>query len=73
MIASAEFSKIEIKEKTKEIPKARPIEVIVDKAVSDLGLRMISGIVENMRVKKKHEGLEKVKEKIAKEVNLKDK
>lgn len=68
------FSKIELTEAEKQKPetKAREIQVIVEDTVSDLGLKVVSGIVEGIRVKKKHEGLEKLKEKTAKEVKRKD-
>lgn len=67
------FSKIEIKEETKIASKARPIQVIVEKPVLDLGLRVVCGIVENVKVKKKHEGLEKLKQKTVLETNLNQK
>lgn len=68
------FSKIEDSQIPKpEKPRARAVLVSVEKQVSDLGIKIAWGIVENARVKKKHEGLEKLKQKTVSEVNLKDK
>ena len=58
------FKKIEWKEEEKQ---AREISVIVDDGVKNLGLKVVSGVINNVNVKKKHEGLEKLKEQAAKE------
>jgi len=59
------FPKLEFKKQEKPEPKARKISVVVDLQVSDLGLKIVSGVVENVSIKKKHEGLEKLKERTA--------
>ena len=61
------FKKIEWKEgKT----RAREIKVIVEQPVKDFGLKVFSAVISNARVKKKHEGLEKLKELAVKEWRL---
>ncbi len=57
------FKKIEWKEQEK---RAREIKVVVENEVKNLGLKAVSAVIENARVKKKHEGLEKLKEQAAK-------
>ncbi len=53
------FSKIEVSAEAK--PGARPIEVRVESGVAQLGLKAVSGVIEHVSVKKKHEGLERLK------------
>lgn len=67
------FPKIDFKPEKKELPNARPIQISVEQPVSDLGLRIVWGVIENVSIKKKHEGLEKLKEKTVSETDLKNK
>lgn len=70
--AAVLFPKLEFKKVEKPLPKARPVSLSVDSDVSKLGLKVAWGIVENVSIKKKHEGLEKLKEKTVSETKLKD-
>ncbi|MDO8625422.1 MAG: phenylalanine--tRNA ligase beta subunit-related protein, partial [Candidatus Diapherotrites archaeon] len=67
------FPKIEFQKVEKPIPKARPVSIVVEPDVSKLGLKIAYGVIENVSVKKKHEGLEKLKDKTVAQTKLKDK
>ncbi|MFH1586298.1 MAG: methionine--tRNA ligase [Candidatus Diapherotrites archaeon] len=53
------FKKIEIKEEVG--PKAREISVTVDPEMKNLDFKLVAAVIEGVKVKKKHMGLEKAK------------
>jgi len=67
------FPKLEFKAQPKIEPNARSVSVSVSPKVEKLGLKIVSGVIENVKIKKKHEGLEKLKEKTVAETNLREK
>lgn len=62
------FKKIELKEEA--VPKAREISVSVDKELKDLNLKLVAAVVEGVKVKKKHMGLEKAKKEVVNKTDL---
>ena len=61
------FKKLEHKEEQKE---ARAIEISIDPKLKSLGLKLVCVVVEGVSVKKKHEGLEKIKKELVKKMDL---
>jgi len=61
------FKKLEYKPEHKE---AREIEISIDPKLKALGLKLSCAVVEGVQVKKKHEGLEKVKKETIKKMDL---
>ncbi|MAG18158.1 MAG: methionine--tRNA ligase, partial [Candidatus Diapherotrites archaeon] len=62
------FQKIEKKKEKTE--KAREISVKVDSKLKKLGFKLVAAVVEGVKVKNKHEGLEKIKKETVKSIDL---
>jgi methionyl-tRNA synthetase len=61
------FKKLEYKEALEE---AREIGISIDPKLKTLGLKLVCAVVEGASVKKKHEGLEKIKKDSIKKIDL---
>ncbi|MCR4336016.1 MAG: methionine--tRNA ligase [archaeon] len=65
------FNKVQkIEKKEEKIEKAREISVTVDPKLKKLGLKLVCAVIENVKVKNKHEGLEKIKKETVKSIDL---